>query len=125
MRETFSSSRHRCADESRPILMMSRSYSLVAISSSPLKTLSVNGTATKPPNAVVVSTPAAPKWFLQLADGLHDLVFELFSNANQVRVLHFFPRLDVFAVGLGEIAFDGVVFEVKFGRLLVANAALV
>jgi hypothetical protein len=25
MRETFSSSRHRCAEESRPILMMSRS----------------------------------------------------------------------------------------------------
>jgi hypothetical protein len=49
IRLTFSSSRHRCAEDRRPILMMSRSKSFEVTRLSPLKTLSVRGTAMTAP----------------------------------------------------------------------------
>src|SRR5512138_930194 len=111
MREIFSSSRHRCAEASRPILMISRLNCSLRTSSSPRKTLRVIGVGMGGGG-------------LQVAGRLHDLLAPVLADLDEVRVVHLLAGLDVLAVGALQVALDGVVLEVDDGLLLVLDLGL-
>src|SRR5687767_7190218 len=93
------------------------------MSSAPLNTFNVSGTATSSSRSKRSALRFGLLW-LQLTDRLHHLRLELFANADQVRVLNLLLRFDVFAVGTGQVALDDVVFEADGGGLLVTDVAL-
>src|SRR5512141_1451222 len=111
IREIFSSSRQRCAEASRPILMISRLNCSLRTRSSPRKTL----------RGIGVGMVGGG---LQGAGRLHHLVAPVLADLDEVRVVRRPAGLDVLAVGALQVALDGVVLEVDDGLLLVLDLGL-